>query len=165
MSRPLPEPRPAPSPERLERVRALARLLDSSIPIPGTGRRIGLDPIIGLIPGIGDVAGAALSGYIILEAASLGASRSTLLRMAANVAVEAAVGTVPLLGDLFDAGWKANARNVRLLSRQLEAPERATRASRLWVAAVLGGLAVALVGAGALAVWLAAALLRALGMG
>ena len=164
MERPLPS-LPPPDRARLERVQALARLLDSSIPIPGTRRRIGLDPLIGLIPGIGDVVGAALSGYIILEAAGLGASRATLLRMAANVAVEAVVGTVPLLGDLFDAGWKANARNVRLLSRQMEAPERAARASRLWVAAVLGGLAVALVGAGALAVWLAAALLRALGMG
>ncbi len=152
-------------PARLERVRALARLLDSSIQIPGTGRSIGLDPLIGLVPGVGDLAGAALSGYILLQAAGLGASRATLLRMAANVALEAAVGTVPLLGDLFDAGWKANVRNVRLLSRQLERPEEATRASRRWVVGVMLGLAVLLIGAGVGAVWLLATLLRALGMG
>lgn len=155
----------APERARLERVRSLARLLDSSIPIPGTGRTIGLDPLIGLIPGVGDLAGAALSGWILLEAAGLGASKATLLRMAANVALEAAVGTVPLLGDLFDAGWKANVRNVRLLNRQMEHPEASSRASRRWVWGVMLGLAALLAGAGAATVWMLAALLRALGMG
>src|SRR6185503_9317287 len=95
----------------LQRVRGLAWLLDNSIPIPGTRMRIGLDAVIGLIPGLGDAAGAVLSSYILLEAGKLGAPRSTLLRMGANVLVESVVGIVPLVGDLFDAGWKANQRN------------------------------------------------------
>jgi len=160
--------RPPPLPARAEearraRLRSLARLLDNSIPVPGTGRRIGLDPLLGLLPGVGDLAGAALSGYILLEAARMGAPRATLLRMASNVALESVVGAVPLLGDLFDAGWKANARNVRLLDRHLAAPGDAARASRGWLLAVLGGVAVVAVGAGALAAWAAAPLLRALG--
>lgn len=152
-------------PARVERVRRLARLLDSSIPIPGTGRSIGLDPILGLIPGFGDAAGAVLSGYIILEAARLGAPRSTLLRMGANVALEALAGAVPLLGDLFDAAYKANGRNVRLLNRHLDDPAGASRAGRGWLWGILGGLALLVLAAGAVAMWAAAAVLRALGVG
>ena len=124
----------------LQRVRGLAWLLDNSIPIPGTGIRIGLDALIGLIPGLGDAAGALFSSYIVLEAGRLGASRSTLLRMGANVLIESVVGLVPLLGDLFDAGWKSNQRNLQLLERALATPGVAARKDRGFVALVVLGV-------------------------
>ena len=112
------------------RLNRLAWLLDSSIPIPGTGLSIGLDALIGLVPVAGDLAGVLLSVYLLKEAAALGASRSILARMALNVAVEGLVGMIPFAGDLFDAAFKANQRNVRLLNAYLDQPVRATRASR-----------------------------------
>jgi hypothetical protein len=134
-----------------ERLRRLAWLLDSSIGVPGTRFTFGLDALLGLIPFAGDALGVVLSGYILLQAARLGAPRPLLWRMAANVAVEGLVGAVPLAGDLFDAAWKANQKNVRLLEEHLDRPVRSAAASRRWVmliAAVLIALA-----AGAL--WLA----------
>lgn len=115
--------------DRLQRLRSLAWLLDNSIPLPG-GFRIGLDALIGLVPVVGDVTGALISGFILNEARHLGASRSVLLRMSANVLIEAVVGTVPLLGDLFDAGFKANMRNIRLLEQYQLSPQRSRRSSR-----------------------------------
>ncbi|OGR19489.1 MAG: hypothetical protein A2X81_20440 [Desulfobacterales bacterium GWB2_56_26] len=114
------EPQPPPSHSRLQRLRALSRLLDSAIPLPG-GYRIGLDGIIGLIPGFGDIAGSIASSYIIIESARLGASTSTLLRMVMNVLVESVVGLIPFLGDLFDIVWKANEKNMALMDKQLAA--------------------------------------------
>jgi hypothetical protein len=130
----------------LARVQVLADLLDNAIRIPGTEIRIGLDPIIGLVPGIGDLAGAALSIYIVLEGARAGVPRTVLLRMLANVGVDSLVGSIPALGDLFDFGWKANAKNAQLLRAHLEEPQRTSRASGLFVALVL--LAVLLLAAG-----------------
>ena len=104
---------------RTRRVRVLAKLLDNSIGIPGTGLKIGLDPIVGLIPGIGDLIGAVLSGYIILEAARADVPAVTLVRMLANVGIDTLVGAVPAVGDLFDAAWKSNTKNVALLERHL----------------------------------------------
>lgn len=129
----------------MRRVRGLAYLLDDSIPLPG-GFRVGLDAVIGLVPGIGDAAGAVLSAYILAQAARLGASRAVLLRMAANVGIETVVGAIPFVGDLFDAGWKANARNAALLDAFLERPATAERASRWFLALLLAGLALLLVG-------------------
>lgn len=108
-----------------KRVRVLAKLLDNSIAIPGTGWKIGLDPIVGLIPGIGDLIGAVLSGYIILEAARAEASAFTLMRMVTNVGIDTLLGAVPALGDVFDAAWKSNTRNVALLERHLATGETA----------------------------------------
>ncbi len=122
--------------EALERVRNLARLLDTSIPLPG-GFRVGWDAVLGLIPGLGDGAGALFSAYIVLQAVRLGASREVLVRMLGNVALEAAMGAVPLLGDVFDAAFKANVRNVRLLEGHLAAPGETRRASRAWVIGVV----------------------------
>lgn len=98
----------------------MSKLLDNSIPIPGTAYKIGLDPIVGLIPGIGDLLGAVLSGYIILEAARAEVPAFTLARMLVNVGVDTLVGAVPALGDVFDAAWKSNTKNVALLERHLE---------------------------------------------
>jgi Domain of unknown function (DUF4112) len=106
---------------RIRRVRVLARLLDSSIPVPGTKWKIGFDPIVGLIPGIGDVIGAVLSGYIILEAVRMEVPTFTLARMLVNVGIDTVLGAVPGVGDVFDAAWKSNMMNVALLERHLTA--------------------------------------------
>lgn len=101
--------------ERLRRrLRRIAHLMDSSIRVPGTRYRVGLDALIGLIPGVGDAAGLAVSAYVVLAARRLGVPRRTLARMAANVGVDALVGSIPVLGDVFDLGFKANRRNLRL---------------------------------------------------
>ena len=109
-------------PKRLERLRSLSRLLDSSITLPG-GYRIGLDGLIGLIPGFGDIAGGMASSYIILEAARLGASTFTLFNMVFNVLLESFIGLIPFLGDLFDFVWKANEKNIGLLEKELAGPK------------------------------------------
>jgi len=141
-----------------ERLARLAWLLDSSIPIPGTRFSIGLEALIGLVPVIGDAVGVLLSSYIVREAAALGAPRSILARMAFNVALEGLIGMVPLAGDVFDAAYKANQRNVRLLGAWLDHPrdtQRASRAFALWlVAGMLGFLIVACAAGFLLARWL-----------
>jgi hypothetical protein len=106
---------------RTRRVRVLANILDNSIPIPGTPWKIGFDPIVGLIPGIGDLIGAVLSGYIILEAARMEVPAFTLARMLLNVGIDTVLGAVPGIGDVFDAAWKSNMMNVALLDRHLDA--------------------------------------------
>lgn len=119
--------------ERLERIRGIAWLLDNSILLPG-GYRIGLDAVIGLVPGIGDAVGALLSAYILNEARALGAPRSVLLRMTLNVLLETVVGAVPFAGDLFDAAFKANMRNLALLERYHATPAASRRQSRWFLA-------------------------------
>lgn len=119
--------------ETRRRLEGLAWLLDSSIPIPGLGFRFGLDAILGLFPGFGDAVGALASSWIISEAGRLGAPRSVLLKMAFNVAIDAIIGAIPLLGDFFDFAWKANLRNVRLLQAYLERPRKTAAVSRAFV--------------------------------
>lgn len=116
------------------RLNTIAYLMDESIRLPG-GYRIGWDGIIGLIPGLGDVAGLAVSAYIIAESARLGAPKSVLLRMSANTAMDTIFGAIPVLGDLFDLTFKANRRNLRLLQSHLEVPQRTRRVSIGWLAA------------------------------
>lgn len=118
---------------RLQRLRSMAWLLDNSIPLPG-GFRIGLDALIGLVPGIGDAIGALISVFIINEARMLGAPRSVLLRMSGNVLIETLIGAIPFIGDLFDAGFKANMRNLALLERYHLDPVGSRRSSRAFVA-------------------------------
>lgn len=124
------------------RVRALARALDSAIQIPGTGIRLGLDSIVGLVPGIGDLAGAAMSGYIVLASARMGVPPAVVARMIVNLGVDTLVGSVPLLGDLFDVGFKANIRNAALLDRHLGEPVTTRRSSRLAIVAAVAGMVV-----------------------
>jgi hypothetical protein len=143
---------PERTPDRAAGVRALARLLDSAIGIPGTNLRFGLDALIGLVPGVGDMAGAALSGYIVLVAARLGTPKPVLLRMLLNVGIDTVIGSVPLLGDLFDAGWRSNTRNTALLERYLESPVEAKRGSVAVVAGVVALLVLLAAGAVALTV-------------
>jgi len=126
---------------RTRRVRVLAKLLDSSISIPGTPWKIGFDPIVGLIPGIGDLIGAVLSGYIVLEAVRADVPAFTLARMLLNVGVDTLLGAVPAVGDLFDAAWKSNMMNVALLERHLVATGGAPPKRRN----VLGLMAIAVI--------------------
>ena len=118
-------------------VRQLARLLDSAVRIPGTNIRVGLDALLGLIPGIGDAIGAALSGYIVLAAAKLGLPKSVLARMVLNLGIDTAVGAVPILGDLFDVAFRANTRNIALIDSAMNAPRETRKRSRVIVAGVV----------------------------
>jgi hypothetical protein len=104
----------------LQRTRTVARLLDEAVPVPGTDRRIGLDPLIGLAPVSGDLVAAAIGAYIVVEAAYAGTPPAVLARMVGNIAVDTAVGSVPVVGDLFDAVWKSNVRNVELFAESLQ---------------------------------------------
>ena len=97
----------------------LASWLDNRFRIPGTPIRLGIDSLLGLIPGVGDVATGAISGYIIYQGYRLGVRKRTLLIMAKNVVVDTVIGSIPLIGDLFDIGWKANLRNVEHIKTDL----------------------------------------------
>jgi hypothetical protein len=139
--------------DSLRRVQVVATLLDEALRVPGTNFRFGIDPIVGMIPGLGDLLGGAASAYIILEAARAGAPASVLLRMTMNVGMDTLVGAVPLVGDLFDFAWKSNTRNVRLLARHVEAPAETKRASIVLVVLLLAVLAGIAIGAAFLAVY------------
>jgi hypothetical protein len=141
-------------PRRAERLRRLGELLDNSIPVPGTNFRFGLDSIIGLVPGVGDLIGGALSAYIILEAAQLGVPRSLLARMGYNVLLDTLAGSVPVVGDLFDAGYKANLRNLDLLRDHVEKPATARRAGRRFVILLILGILLLVAAAAAAGVFL-----------
>jgi hypothetical protein len=113
----------------LDRLRAVAHLLDSAFRVPGTTRRFGLDPFLALVPG-GEVVSTGVSLYVVLEAANLGVSYRTILRMLANVGVNTAGSSVPVLGPLFAAVFKSNERNLTLLVEKLwDEAERRDRAS------------------------------------
>ena len=116
--------RPQSRAERIARLDGLATLLDTAFFIPGTNIRFGIDAMIGLVPGIGDVITTAMSLYIVHEARQLGAPRHLIARMLANVALDGVVGAVPLLGDAFDVMWRANRRNMTLLRNHLDREAR-----------------------------------------
>jgi hypothetical protein len=144
--------------KRFERIQRLAWLLDNAIPIPFTRFRIGLDPLIGLLPGLGDALGAGMSGWIILEAARFGVSKSVLVRMLVNVAIDTGIGAIPGAGDLFDFAWKSDQMNLKLLRRHLEGPEGATRASRLFLLMLAVAMLLLIVGVTVGAIFLVKAL-------
>ena len=114
----------APIEERIARIEWLSSLLDTAIVVPGTNFRFGFDALIGLVPGIGDIVSTVLSLYIVREARALGAPPLLIARMLANVALDGVVGAVPVAGDLFDAAFRANRRNVALLRADLDRVER-----------------------------------------
>ncbi|MCC5898147.1 MAG: DUF4112 domain-containing protein [Phormidium sp. BM_Day4_Bin.17] len=131
----------------VNRLRRLSYILDNSIPVPGTGYRIGIDPLLGLVPVWGDVAGAILSAYIVVNALKLGISRKVLLTMIYNILAETIIGVVPVLGNIFDATWKANMRNMRLLEGYIGSPSPGRKVSLGFVLlVVLGGLLLLVVG-------------------
>ncbi|MCC3413151.1 MULTISPECIES: DUF4112 domain-containing protein [unclassified Microcoleus] len=125
----------------LRRLRRISHLLDNAIPIPGTKYRIGLDPILGLIPGGGDLVGSIFAGYVVFKSAQMGVPQETLVKMAANIVFDTVAGTVPVAGDLLDVAWKANIKNIELLDAHLGSPEPAgKKADWLFVVALLLGL-------------------------
>ena len=149
--------------KRVQRVRQLAKLLDEAILIPGTNNRIGLDPIIGLIPGGGDTVTMLMSAYIVVEAALLGIPATTLLQMVGNIVVDAVVGTVPVVGDLFDVVSKANMRNLKLLDAHLAEPEFRAKSDKLLVIFIVMLLAIVIGTFGLLAALLFSLVLKLFG--
>jgi hypothetical protein len=136
-------------------VRQLAWFLDSAFVIPGTKYRIGLDPIIGLIPFVGDLIAMGIGSYLVLTAARLGVPRAVVLRMLLNVGTDVVLGAVPVVGDVLDAAWRANAKNAALLERALADPKKTGRSSA-WMLVGLSLLLLALTaGAVLLTIWLA----------
>ena len=105
----------------LEELRRFARLLDEAFKIPIINYRVGLEPILGLIPVLGDFSGFLLSGYLIVRAARLGLPRELVVRMVVNALLDAVIGSIPVVGDIFDFFWKVNKRNLRLVERYLGA--------------------------------------------
>ena len=140
----------------LARYTLLTHLLDQAFRIPGTRWRFGIDAIIGLIPGAGDIAGSVLGFYGVWVARQLGAPPSLLVRMLGNLAVDAIVGAVPLIGDLFDFGFKPHVRNVVLLEKWLASPHGVHRRSALMLIAILVALVLMIVGV----IWVTAALVK-----
>jgi hypothetical protein len=109
---------------RLERLEWLAHVMDTAIVIPGTNIRLGADALIGLFPGIGDLATAGVASYVVLEAHRMGAPKHLVARMIGNIVIDSLAGSVPLVGDLFDVAFRANVRNVRLLRQHFEQQKR-----------------------------------------
>jgi hypothetical protein len=148
----------------LARFRALADLFDNAFRVPGTKWRFGIDPLLGLVPGLGDIVGAAFAVWSVILARRLGAPGVIQTQMLANIALDMLGGAVPVLGDLFDLAFKAHARNRKLLDDWLQVPEAATAEARrnmlrtpimlILAVVVFGILAVALT------IWLA---IKALG--
>lgn len=100
---------------KVKAIENLARLMDSQFKLPGIPLRLGLDTIIGLIPGIGDSAGLAIAGYIVYQSRRLGVSRTIVFQMVFNIFVDWMIGLIPIIGDIFDWGWKGNNKNAALL--------------------------------------------------
>jgi hypothetical protein len=132
--------------QRLQALRHTARLLDSAFQVPGTTYRIGIDPILGLVPGIGDLVSPLFTLGILWQARDLGISRVVQVRMLGNVVIDAVLGAVPLVGDLFDFAWKANEMNLALL--EAHATEERAPSSGDWFFAA--GLTVLLLLAAAI---------------
>lgn len=138
----------------LKSLRTISWIFDDLIRIPGTNRRFGIDAVIGLIPGGGDLIGGVVSIYALAVAARFGAPTPVVLRMALNILVDALLGAIPLLGDLFDAGWKANRKNVDLLEHYLAAPAQARRSSAVVLGLIASVLLLMLMAIAVGTVWL-----------
>jgi len=141
-----------------ERLRWLEILLDEAFVIPGTGIRFGLDGIIGLVPGLGDVLAGLLSLILPLAAWVRGVPYITLVRMFINISIGLLVGTIPIAGDAFDIFWKANRRNYRLLTRSIAEPHRHTWRDWVFLFLLMAGIASVFAIPLALTVWLLAKL-------
>ena len=141
----------------IERVRRLVRLWDEAITIPGLGWRVGLDPLVGLVPGAGDLVGLLVSLGPVMVAIRLGVGGAVVGRMLLNVFIDAAVGAVPIAGDVFDVVWRANRKNLDLLTDWVAGPERVQR----WSRALLTAIVIGATGLAGGAIWLVVELVLA----
>ena len=114
-------------PRGLAEVETIAWLLDNSIPVPGTGRRFGIDALIGFVPVVGDVVSGGIGLFVVWRASRFGLPRVVVARMLVNSVIDIAIGAIPLIGDAFDLWFKANTRNLAIVRRHLEHPDTSTR--------------------------------------
>jgi hypothetical protein len=131
----------------------LAKILDTTIKIPGTPFYVGLDPLLGLIPGIGDMIANLIGTVILILAARLRVPQIVIARMSLNLLINGTVGAVPILGDLFSIWFRSHARNAELLRRAATQPYRETQQARLYVVGIIGGTVVLLMIAIAAVLW------------
>ena len=144
---------------RLAQARTLAKLLDRAVRIPGTNISFGLDAVLGLVPGGGDVAGAVFSAWLLMLGAKMGVPRHILARMVANIAIDTVGGSIPILGDLFDVAWKSNMRNLALLEQFADSPSGSGRlVSRAMLIGAIAVVALLVIGG----IWLAVVIVKAL---
>lgn len=144
-------------PNGLAEMETIAWLLDNSIPVPGTGRRFGIDALIGFVPVVGDVLSGGIGLFVVWRASRLGLPRIVVARMLVNSAIDIAIGAIPVIGDAFDLWFKANTRNLAIIRRHLENPETSTRSD--WL--MLGGLVGVLVGIMVLLGWFVVSVISA----
>lgn len=149
---------------KLARLRTVSDLWDRAFGIPGTKWRVGLESLVGLLPVGGDVVGLGISIYILWQVVQFNLPKTILLRMVFNIAIDALVGAVPILGDLFDMTWKANTKNVTLLEAHLRAPIQSRSADQRFLWLLFGGLLMALVALSVIAVVVLVFLLKAVSL-
>ncbi|NJK57852.1 MAG: DUF4112 domain-containing protein [Pleurocapsa sp. SU_5_0] len=138
-------PLPAKQISKLTKLRRVSRILDNAIAIPGTKISFGLDPILGLLPGGGDTVTGGIAAYIVVEAAKMGVPREILWKMVGNILIDSFAGTVPVVGDIFDLGWKANIKNIELLEKHLDLAE-SNQSDRLFIFGLILVLALIVIG-------------------
>jgi Domain of unknown function (DUF4112) len=144
----------------LEALRNVAQLLDSAFVVPGTSYRFGLDPILGLVPGLGDLVSPLFTIGILWQARELALPRIVQLRMIFNVAIDSLVGAVPMIGDLFDFAWKANTMNLALLERHAQEERTASAGDWLFVVLMVALVVLVAVVPFVIAGWLIATAVR-----
>jgi Domain of unknown function (DUF4112) len=142
----MPQPEQLPHITKVNRLRRLSQLLDNAIPIPGTGYRVGIDPILGLLPSGGDTLAGALGAYIVIESARMGIPRKVVGQMVRNIIFDSVIGIVPVLGDLFDVGWKANVKNIALLEKHLHLTQHNRPSDRLFLIGLIILLTAIIIG-------------------
>ncbi len=138
---------------RVNKLRRLSKVMDNAIAIPGTKIRFGLDPILGLLPGGGDTITGGLSAYIVVEAARMGLPPEVLYKMVGNILLDSFAGTIPVLGDLFDVGWKSNVKNIELLEKHLEIAENSKSNNTLFIVGLIILLTIIILGFAAITVF------------
>ena len=141
------------------RIGRVTRLLDELVNVPGTSIKVGLDPVIGLVPVVGDAVAAGVGAWVIAEAARFGVPRVVLGRMVLNLLLDLGIGAIPLLGDVYDMFFRSNSRNLDLFRRHALDPDASTRGERAFFAGlvlvIVGALWLAFVAFGAFIDWLA----------
>lgn len=132
----------------------LAKILDTTVRIPGTGIYVGLDPLLGLIPGFGDMLANLIGTVILILAARLQVPRIVVARMSLNLMINGTIGTIPILGDLFSVWFRSHARNAVLLREAATKPNRSNQGDWIYVAGIIGGTVVLLLVAITAVLWI-----------